>query len=236
MNEVCTVSINVIQWHAWLWLAYMVCTTKGRCNMKWLVDYLWRGGFNDTFFSSNLWKPPRWCLFKTSIYWICILVNFFYIPSHRESIISEFEGEASWGVHDSVCNPNVFDASSLWRKVICAHLCLQDFSSVTQRQPDVGGYADLFLVCSFNQGYQNKTKQNCPSGVPEDVWQFVKATSIFKTKYWTWMLGEISKHIHFCQAQPLWTGEVHCFYLPMINFWWGREDHFLGDENRNESF
>lgn len=113
----------------------------------------------------------------------------------------------------------------------CAPLCLHDFSSVIQRQPDDCEYADLFVVCSFQRRYNKKNKktttQNCSSGMPENVWQFVKATSIFKTKYWTSMPGKISKHIHFCHAKPLWTGEVHCFYLPMINFLWEQKDLFF---------
>lgn len=119
---------------------------------------------------------------------------------------------ASWRVHDTVWYLNVFNASD------CAHFCLHDFSLLIHREPDVCFIFRLF-ISSWIYIYIYEKQQ--PSDVPEDVWQFVKAASIFKTKYWTSMLGEISKHIHFCQAKPLWTEEVHCFYLPMINIWWG---------------
>lgn len=94
---------------------------------------------------------------------------------------------------------------------------LRDFSWVIQSPPDACQHADIFLVCSFHQGYKQSKSTRAARA------RFLKATSILKTKYWTWNVGEIRKHIISlsCHAKFI-------FFFANDTFWIKAESSFSG--------
>lgn len=108
-------------------------------------------------------------------------------------------------------------------------LFLHRFSSVVRRLNVV-----FSLKMSTGEQVQKKRKWTktispvqCAGGCFVNL-EKLNPSSRQSTKPWCW--GEISKLIYSCHAKSLWTHEVHCFNLLLINFWWGHEKLF-GMEN-----
>lgn len=104
--------------------------------------------------------------------------------------------------------------------------CTCTFSSITLAL--LFGDWMLFLASKFSVQKKRKWTKTIPP-VQCAGWCFVNLeklnpSSRQSTKPWRW--GEIGKLIYSCHAKSLWTHEVHCFNLLLMNFWWGQEKLF----------